>query len=169
MENESQEVEIETPEGTVRVEQLQVEPIPQKITLVEGNDLEQLTSFPADNAFVKKYKPEVVEPTLVDYDDAFHAWQNDESGEYFDDDVIKIVGGYLGNRCIADFDVQWVRVEDQFGTDYAIRAKKSEVMIFPFSSVRKRIVKHEHGFVHGVYHTLKHLLESDNNMPRDDD
>ncbi len=166
MEEKSRDIEIETPEGTVHARESQVDSFPQKITKVAGQDLQQLSSVPSDIAFVKKYKPTATNPTLVDYDEAFLAWKSDTSGEYSDDDVVMIVGGYLGNRCLADFDMEWVRVEDEYGTDFAVRAKKSEVMIFPFSSVQKRIEDQEHGFVHGIYHTLKDLLESDDYKPR---
>lgn len=169
MEQESRDIEIETSEGTVHAKQSQVDSFPQKITKVDGQDLQQLSSIPRDVAFVKKYKPTTTNPTLVDYDEAFLAWKSDTSGEYSDEDVVRIVGGYLGNRCIADFDMEWVRVEDEYGTDFAVRAKKSEVMIFPFSSVQKRIEDQEHGFVHGIYHALKDLLESGDYKPRDEE
>lgn len=166
-EGDSKEVEIKTSEGTVRVQQSQVEATPQKITPLKGDQLKQLASLPKNDAFVKHYKPDTIEPTLVDYDEAFIAWQKDKTGKYSADDVVMIVGGYLGNRCIADFDMQWVRVEDEYGTDFAVRAKKSEVMIFPFSSVQKRVNASNSGFVHGVYHALKNLFESGNHDPRD--
>jgi hypothetical protein len=167
MDPESRDIEIETSEGTVHAKHSQVDSFPQKISTLEGDDLQQLAAIPPNDAFVKKYKPEITSPTLLDYDDAFLAWKSDMSGEYSDEDVVMIVGGYLGNRCIADFDMEWVRVEDEFGTDFAVRAKKSEVMIFPFSSVQKRIDNNEHAFVHGVYHALKDLLESGDYKPRD--
>ena len=166
MESGSRDIEIETSEGTVHAKQTQVDAIPQKITRVTGDELKQLSSLPENSAFVRKYISDVTNPDLVDYDDAFLAWKADSSEEYSNEDVVMIVGGYLGNRCILDFDMEWVRVEDQYGTDFAVRAKKSEVMIFPFSSVHKRIEDQEHGFVHGVYHALKDLLESGDYAPR---
>ena len=42
-------------------------------------------------------------------------------------------------------------VTDQDGTDYAVRAKKFEVMSFPFSSVEKRVERNQYDFMVGIY------------------
>ena len=166
-EGKSKEIEIKTPQGTVRVKQSQVEPTPQKITVIQGDNLKRLAALSHDARFLKHYRPAAKEPTLHDYDEAFNAWTRDKSDEFSAEDVVLIVGGYLGNRCIADFDMQWVRVEDEYGTDFAVRAKTSDVMIFPFSSVQKRIKHPSPGFVHGVYHAVKNLLEANKAAPRE--
>ncbi len=166
-EAESEEIEIKTPQGTVRVKQSQVEPTPQKITVIQGDKLKQLAALSHDARFLKNYRPDAKEPTLHDYDEAFNGWRRDKSDKYSADDVVLIVGGYLGNRCVADFDMQWVRVEDEYGTDFAVRAKTSDVMIFPFSSVQKCIKNPSPGFVHGVYHAVKSLLEANKAAPRE--
>lgn len=87
-------------------------------------------------------------------------WQTSKAPKHSKEQVIEILGGYLGNKCVADFDMEWVTVTDQFGTDYAIRSKSVEVMAFPFSTVLKRIENKEYDFLYGVYHTIKHTLTS---------
>lgn len=59
----------------------------------------------------------VTEPNLRDYDTAFRAWQQDEAPAYSDMLVIQLIGGYLGNKLVADFDMEWVMVTDEYGTD----------------------------------------------------
>jgi len=161
MTEEPREIRIETPEGEVVAHESPVEDTPQTISAVLGDELEWLQSLGEFGPqFVAHYVPTVTEPDLQDYDAAFHAWQSDSEPPFTDEQVIQILGGYLGNRCIADFDMEWVTVTDEYGTDYAIRSTEVEVMSFPFDTVLKRIEEGEHAFVHGVYYTLKDVLAS---------
>ena len=158
---ESSTIHIETPEGNVSVSKSTVEPVSQKITIVTGEKLKRLESLSKQGpAFVAAYVADVPEPDLQDYDRAFHAWQTSEKKQHSNEEVIEILGGYLGNRCIADHDMEWVTVTDEYGTDYAIRSKTVEVMAFPFSTVLKRIEANEHDFLNGVYYAIKHTLAS---------
>ena len=54
--------------------------------------------------------------------------------------------------------MEWVTVTDEYGTDYAVRSTKVEVMSFPFSTVLKRIENKKYDFVHGAYYTVKEML-----------
>ena len=156
---EPHEIRIGTPDGEVIAHDMNVEATPQAITVVGGDDLVWLQSLDAAAPqFVSHYLPDVAEPSLKDYDAAFRAWQLDTSPPYTDQQVIQLVGGYLGNKCIADFDMEWVTVTDEYGTDYAVRSTKVEVMSFPFSTVLKRIEDKKYDFVHGVYYTVKEVL-----------
>ena len=160
MSDEPEEITIETPDGEVTTKRTTVDEVAQAVAVVEGEDLQWLEELAEHGpAFVKTYLPLVIEPELKDYDAAFHAWQNDPSRLYTDDDVIHIVGGYLGNKLITDFDMQWVTVTDEYGTDYAVQGKQLEVMCFAFSTVAKRIENNEHDFVYGVYYALKNVME----------
>ena len=58
--------------------------------------------------------------------------------------------------------MEWVTVNDEYGTDYAVRSTKVELMTFPFSTVLKRIEDKQHDFVYGVYYTVKEMLTSGN-------
>jgi hypothetical protein len=157
--NEPHEIKINTPDGEVIAHDTNVEPTPQTVTVVAGDDLAWLQSLGGDGPqFVSNYLPTVTEPTLKDYDAAFRAWQQDQSPQYDDQQVIQIFGGYLGNKCVTDFDMEWVTVTDEYGTDYAVRSTKVEVMSFPFSTVLKRIEDKKYDFVHGVYYTVKEML-----------
>ncbi len=77
-----------------------------------------------------------------------------------------MLGAYLGNQFITEFQMEWVVVTDQFGTDYAVRAKKYEVMSFPFSSVEKRVDNNQYDFMVGIYYILKHNIENGDYRPR---
>lgn len=159
--DEPHEIKIDTPDGEVIAHNTTVEPTPQTITVVSGDDLQWLQSLGADGPkFVSTYLSSVTDPTLRDYDTAFRAWQHDQSPENDDQQVIQIVGGYLGNRCVTDLDMEWVTVTDEYGTDYAVRSTKVELMSFSFSIVLKRIEDKKCDFVQGVYYTVKEMLTS---------
>lgn len=159
---------IQTPEGSITAHKSTVEPTPQKITVVSGDELKHLQSLAAQGpAFVAAYLPDLREPDLKDYDRAFRAWQVSKSPQHSEEQVVEILGGYLGNKCVADFDMEWVTVTDEFGTDFAVRSRSVELMAFPFSTVLKRIENSEFDFLHGVYHTIKHTLESGDYKSRD--
>ncbi len=106
------------------------------------------------------------DPSLRDFDEAFRLWQNEDAPRYTERQVIDILGAYLGSRLAVDFGMEWVKVTDQDGTDYAVRAKTVEVMSFPFSSVAKRIENKQYGFMAGVYHTVQHTVTSGNYKAR---
>ncbi len=157
--DEPLEIRINTPDGDVIAHDMNVEATPQTITVIGGDDLAWLESLDNDGPkFVSRYAPDVKEPSLKDYDAAFRAWQLDDSPPYSDQQVIQLIGGYLGNKCVADFHMEWVTVTDGYGTDYAVRSTKVEVMSFPFSTVLKRIEDEKFDFVHGVYYTIKEML-----------
>jgi Domain of unknown function (DUF3806) len=131
--NQPHEIRIYTPDGEVIAHDTNVEATPQTITVVDGNDLAWLQSLAEDGPqFVSHYVPNVTHPGLKDYDAAFRAWQLVASPPYTDQQVIQIIGGYHGNKCVADFEMEWVAVTDEYGTDYAVRSTKIEVMSFPF-------------------------------------
>lgn len=111
----------------------------------------------AGSRFVAHYVPSATEPGLKDYDEAFCAWQLDKSPPFTEQQVTEAIGGYLGNKCVAGFEMEWVVVTDEIGTDYAIRSKKVELISFPFSAVFKRTENQERDFVHGVYYAVKDM------------
>ena len=77
-----------------------------------------------------------------------------------------MLGAALGEKMVADLDMEWVVVSDQFGTDYGVRSRKSEVMAFPFSSVQKRVGRNEYDFLIGIYHSVQSLIESGESRPQ---
>ena len=110
--------------------------------------------------FVAYYLPGRPNPSLSDFDEAFSLWQQEEERRYTEQEVIELLGAYLGSQLIADFQMEWVTVSDQYGTDYAVRARRYEVMSFPFSSVAKRIERSQYDFMVGVYYAVKQSIES---------
>ncbi len=159
--DQPREIKIETSDGEGTAHQTRVNASPQKVNPVEGDDLAMLQSMGSKGPeFVSHYVPGVTEPTLKDYDEAFRSWQFDYTPPYDDQKVVQIIGGYLGNKCIADFDMEWVIVTDEYGTDFAVCSKEVKLMSFPFSTVLKRIEDHEFNFVEGVYYSLKEMLSN---------
>ena len=166
--DDAKSLTIETPDGNVAANKTTIEPFPQKIAAVTDAKLKRLESLGTEGPeFVAAYLGDVPEPSLKDYDRAFHAWQTSKTRQHSDEQVMEILGGYLGNRCIADFDMEWVTVTDEYGTNYAIRSKNVELMAFPFSTVMKRIEDNEHGFLNGVYYAIKQTLASGEYKGRD--
>ena len=152
---------IETPYGSITTKTTTVEPTPQVITAASLNTLKTINANASQgNKFIATYLPKVDNPTLKDFDVAFRMWQADKSKHHTKQQVIEILGAHLGNKLVSDFKMEWVVVKDEYGTDLAVRAKKYEVVAFPFSSVVKRIENNQYDFMVGVYHAVKASIES---------
>jgi hypothetical protein len=153
-------ITIQTPDGPVTAKTKIVEPIPQKIETVSAKQRIAIDAAAAKaKRFVADYLPAVSNPSLTDFDEAFSLWQAEARPRYTEQQVIDILGAYLGNRLAADFQMEWILVTDQDGTDYAVRGKKFEVISFPFASVEKRIESKQHEFMAGVYYAVKDAIE----------
>jgi len=135
---------------------------------VTGDDLAWLQTLgQIGPEFVQHYLSNVDEPTLMDYDNAFRMWQNDESSVFSDQQVMETLGGYIGNKCVADLGMEWSVVVDEYGTDYAVRSAETEVASYPFSAVLKRIEDRQNGFIHGLYHTIRYTIETARSKQRE--
>ena len=159
--NGTQSISIDTPEGKVMAHGVEQPSTPQQVTALSGNELTSIT-MPATRAgeFLRAYLPNSNPENLKDYDRAFREWQTSQSPKHSSEEVVQILGAYLGNRCVADLDMEWVKVNDEYGTDYAVRSKTQDVMAFPFSTVQKRVDDREYDFLNGVYYLLKQKLEA---------
>ncbi len=147
-----------TPNGSVTTTTETVEPVPQKIVIANRKGITEIDGLVAKaKVFVTAFLPSASNPSLKDCDEALIMWQR-EKRTYTDRQVTAMLGAYLGNKLIADFQMEWVIVTDQYGTDYAVRAKKYEVMSFPFSSVSERVEKKESNFMVPVYEIVKHAM-----------
>ena len=167
MDDEPREITVNTPEGEVIATEGNEEAKPQTVTVVVGEELAWLQTLGRDGPdFVAAYVPDVATPELQDYDTAFASWQQDPQPTYSSEQVIECLGGYLGNRMIADFDMEWVVVKDEYGTDYAVRSKTSETLAFVFSSVLKRIEDGDAEFVHGLFHVVKNTISKSKQADR---
>jgi hypothetical protein len=154
-------ITIQTPQGTVTAHESAVPSTPQQIRRLSELEVKEITS-PAlrGSEFLSTYLPDTGDASLSQYDQAFRAWQTSDSPKHSPDEVIQILGSCLGNKCVADLDMEWVTVTDEYGTDYAIRSKTYDVMGFPFSTVSKRIEDRKYDFMDAVYHLLKNKVEA---------
>lgn len=161
MSDESQKLTIDTPEGTFPISRTTAEPVPQQITVISDDQRETFRRLgELGPEFVRQYLPNSSVPDLKDYDQAFRAWQLSDSRLYSNQHVVEVLGAVLGNRLVDDLVMEWVVVDDEYGTDYAVRSKKYEVMTFPFSTVLKRVEDDEYDFMFGVYYAVKDRVES---------
>jgi hypothetical protein len=161
MSDERRTKTVDTPDGSITTNTTTVEPVPQKIEVANPKDTQAFDAYASQgNRFVSTYLPRVTNPSLKDFDEAFRLWQVEKKRRYTAQQVIEILGAYLGNKLIVDFQMEWVVVKDEYGTDFAVRAKKYEVLSFPFSSVAKRIENNQYDFMAGVYHTVRTSIES---------
>lgn len=167
MQEDSKTSTFETPGGGITTTTKTVQPTPQKVTMASPRDIRALDAFAARaESFVAAYLSERTNPSLEECDQAFRLWQQERRPRFSERQVVEILGARLGNQLIADLQMEWVVVKDKFGTDYAVRAKKHEVMSFPFSSVAKRIERNQHDFMAGVYYAVAHTIASGDYKPR---
>jgi hypothetical protein len=152
---------IDTPGGQLSVSVKTVEPTPQQVTVATADEVATLRSYAARaSKFTATYVPEAEQPDLKALDEAFRRWQKEGSATFTEQEVVETLGASLGEKLVADLDMEWVVVTDQYGTDYGVRSKRSEVMAFPFSSVLKRIERNQHDFMVGVFHSVRSMIES---------
>ncbi|HEX7644382.1 MAG TPA: DUF3806 domain-containing protein [Burkholderiaceae bacterium] len=149
--------EIKLPDGEIIKNTVTtVDPSPQKIRILnqrELSNIEAQSQMALD--FVKYYFPKIQTPNLKDYDHAFRAWQVSQERKFSEAEVTQMLGSYLGNKCAADLNMEWVEVTDKYGTEFAVRSKKVEVMSFPYAVVQKRIDNHQYDFISNVFHTVE--------------
>lgn len=152
---------INTPDGSITTTTTTVEPTPQEINLASSRDVKGINAYALQGRrFVATYLSKVKNPSLKDFDEAFRLWQLEGKRQFTEQQVVEMLGAYLGNKLIVDFQMEWVVVKDEYGTDFAVRSKMYEVMSFPFSSVAKRIENEQYDFMFGVYHTVRSSIES---------
>lgn len=143
------------------VRAMTVKSTPKTIVCVSA---ERVNKFQEDanraRGFLNTYLGEVRSPTLKDYDEAFTRWQKSSDRRYSESEVINILGSYLGETLINDFQMEWVAVSDELGKSYAVRHRSLELISYPFSSVEKRIDSGTSGFLWNIYYTVKDGLDS---------
>ncbi len=155
--------EVKLPNGeTVTNTVTNVAPTHQKTRVLNKQELSNIDAQSKEAlAFVKYYLPKVKSADLKDYDLAFRAWQLSKEKRYSDAQVTQMLGSYLGNKCATDLNMEWVEINDEYGTDFAVRGKKAEVISFPYSIVQKRIEKKQYDFLYGVFYTIEKIQKDD--------
>jgi hypothetical protein len=157
----------DTPSGPVTAKTQTVEPVPQEVVAASPEEIahfEQLALLGWE--FVAVYLGHEARLSLESLDEAFRTWQLEPSLKYSADQVIQVLGAYLGQRLSADLNMEWVKVTDEYGTDYAVQSRQWEVLSFPFAAVGKRIQDSQCDFLVPVYHTVAHALKNGDHMPR---
>jgi hypothetical protein len=150
---------VHLPDGnTVENKVSTIDPIPQKIRLLTSEEIQNIASASRQSQlFVNYYLPDINNPDLKDYDNAFRAWQTSKNKKYSSQQVVELIGSYLGEKCVKELDMEWVEITDEYGTDRAVRGKRVEITSFPFSVVSKRIEKNEYEFIYSVFHTIEQM------------
>lgn len=151
------ESKLETPEGDVSLTTSEVEPSPQEISAVGKADLARFLEH-ASRApeFVSSYvEADSDDIDLQSCDQAFEHWLNDPEKKFIDEEVIMVLGAYLGECCCEGLNMEWVVVTDEYGTDFAVSSMEAETLGFPFSTVAKRVESREGGFLMGVYRAIE--------------
>lgn len=158
---QTNEFTIATDEGAVSGHTFNMGAFPQKIVPVSIDESRQFEAWASEAAsFLTAYGTPQSGNELKQFDEAFKAWQDSTTKSHPDQYVINVLGAYLGQRMVQDFNMEWVVVVDKYGRDYAVRHKTSNASAFPFSSVMKRIEDKEHDFIYGVYHIIKNEIEN---------
>ena len=149
----------DTPAGKVTNSATSFGKTPQKIASITAKETAAIESLAEHGkAFVKAYLPQVISPTLSDYDRAFAMWRSEASPRFTSQQVISTLGVVLGEKMREDMPLEWVVVKDELGTDYALRAVNFELLTFPFSSVSKRVDEYHGDFIAEVYFAVRDRL-----------
>lgn len=155
---QAQERQIEGPDGQITLKTSVAEPVPQQIVPLGVSELQWIEERVARAAqFLAAYQPGAA-PSLQAYDQAFQRWHGDKGQLFMDQDVVDMLGAWLGHCLAAEFDMDWVFVTDQFGTDLAVRSRTDEILSFPFASVAKRIENMQPDFMAGVRLALRDVI-----------
>jgi Domain of unknown function (DUF3806) len=158
---------ISTPSGSVTTTTKTVDPAPQQVVTASAAELRAFIEFAGRaQAFVAAYLGTRATLSLDTLDEAFRIWQQETRRRFTDQEVVDILGSYLGGKLVAELDMEWVVVKDQYGTDYGVRSRKVELLAYPFASVEKRIQRSEHGFMAAVFHAIDHSLKTGDHKPR---
>ena len=70
------------------------------------------------------------------------------------------MGSAFGQFMVENLNMEWVVVNDRYGTSWGVRHRKTQVICFPYSSVFKRINKKEFDFMDNIYNLLETRIKS---------
>lgn len=111
-------------------------------------------------AFIEQYVPasKRTGDVLDHLDLAFSAWLASASPDKPSAaEVEKMVGAALGEYCIAQLGVRWMKVSDSYGNDFALIGQNPDTRSHPFASVRCRIEDRKTDFVGALFEALREL------------
>ena len=142
-----------SPSGVEVTETSDVEEFPQSIEPLNESQLSLINGWAEDvEQFLARYN----ESSL---DGAYQAWTESREKEPTRDEVISLMGAYLGNHLVSDHDMEWVMIRDQYGEERGVRHRSLQILVFPFDTIIKRIGTNEFGFIEAVCNTVADAIE----------
>jgi hypothetical protein len=100
--------------------------------------------------------------TIEELDAAYTTWSASEDRRgYNDEAVMEIFGAAFGQRCVEQFDMQWVKITDVDGAALGIQGIVKDFRAFPYDSISKRIADGECGFFSPIYSGIGDAAEQD--------
>jgi hypothetical protein len=101
----------------------------------------------------KEFMPHVL-------DEVFEQWMTDTSKTKKDADfVTNSCGAAFGQYLVDNYNMKWIIVKDDYGTDYAVIHKKWNIIAYPPSSVRKGIEQDKRNFFSSIELTVKQQIK----------
>ena len=113
---------------------------------------------------VSKLKPAYADPITPKILDEIYpivkkgTWWNKWKKNY----IVHIFGVGLGNCLVSELGFKWIVIQDNLGREISVKHKDSNLMSFPFSSVRKRIGTKETDFFRAIFEMFRITLENKN-------
>jgi hypothetical protein len=152
---------VESPFGLVTTTVTKVDPIRQTIAPAPSADVDRFNALAKQaQDFLAVYVPGFGTAMLQDFDAAVSLWRKEKPARYSAEQVVEMLGAYLGNRLSSDFSMTWVVVTDKEGTNYALWNKPSQTLAFPFASIKDRLDNGQINFMSGVYRTVRIQMEA---------
>ncbi|MBP5437806.1 MAG: DUF3806 domain-containing protein [Treponema sp.] len=94
-------------------------------------------------------------------DIVFKNWLNGNS-IFSEDEIASGLGILFGEIARKELSMEWQMITDEYGTDYCLVHRKTNIMIFPISTVYKRIDSKEYDFFWDIYQIVKNQIEEIN-------
>lgn len=117
---------------------------PQKVSLPKPADLERFATqravierFLADDDSRQKYKKAVGKLGTLRGLLALNKFKPDQTYE------LQCMGIVLGDAFVQELGMEWIMVEDEHGTDPAVRVPDTTVIIYPLTMISKRVERGE--------------------------
>ena len=132
------------------------QPANQKITPLSG---EMMNGIEARRKWVRDHYPQNAEENYKPLDGKLKLLDVIlKSGWIKPDETVKLqcLGITLGDALAQKLDLHWVQVEDEYGTDPALRYAETSIIIFPMTLISKRI---ERGEQVDAYHLFNVMVE----------
>ena len=101
----------------------------------------------------KEFMPHVL-------DEVFEQWMNDTSRTKKDAEyVINSFGAAFGQYLVDNYNMKWIIVTDDYGTDYSVIHKKWNIIAYPLSSVSKGIEQDKQNFFRSIELVIKQQIK----------